>query len=233
MSQSLRSKIRSKKKLYQKYKCSGSIAIYDKFIQVKHSVQKELRISYQNYINNLISFECDDDSWQNTHLKKFWSFIKGLRKENTSITSLNFNGNVLVDPIAKANALNSHFKSIFTTEDYSCLPNKGPSPHPTIADLSISTFRIHNLLSSLNIHKSAGPDEINAIVLKETREVTAPILCAIFRCSLQNGTVPGDWKKANVVPIYKKGTANIPQTTDQFLSLALYQNYLKRSSVPT
>ena len=210
MSQSLRSKIRSKKKLYQKYKRSGSIAIYDKFIQVKHSVQKELRISYQTYINNLISFECDDDSWQNTHLKKFWSFIKGLRKENTSITSLNYNGNVLVDPIAKANALNSHFKSIFTTEDYSCLPNKGPSPHPTIADLSISTFGIHNLLSSLNIHKSAGPDEINAIVLKETREVTAPILCAIFRCSLQNGTVPGDWKKANVVPIYKKGNRQHP-----------------------
>ena len=117
---------------------------------------------------------------------------------------------MLVDPIAKANALNSHFKSIFTTEDYSCLPNKGPSPHPTIAELSISTFGIHNLLSSLNIHKSAGPDEINAIVLKETREVTAPILCAIFRCSLQNGTVPGDWKKANVVPIYKKGNRQHP-----------------------
>ena len=115
-----------RKKLYQKYKRSGSIAIYAKFIQVKHSVQKELRISYQNYINNLISFECDDNSWQNTHLKKFWSFIKGLRKENPSITYLNYNGNVLVDPIAKADALNSHFKSIFTTEDHSCLPNKGP-----------------------------------------------------------------------------------------------------------
>ena len=40
--------------------------------------------------------------------------------------------NVLVDPIAKADALNSHFKSIFTTEDHSYLPNKGQSPHPTI-----------------------------------------------------------------------------------------------------
>ena len=80
------------------------------------------------------------------------------RKTHLLATSLNYNGNVLVDPIAKADALNSHFKSIFTTEDHSCLPDKGPSPHPTIDDLNISTFRIHNLLSSLNIHKSVGPD---------------------------------------------------------------------------
>ena len=58
--------------------------------------------------------------------QNFWSFIKGLRKENPSIKSLNYNGNVLVDPIAKADALNSQ---IFTAEDHSCLPNKGQSPH--------------------------------------------------------------------------------------------------------
>ena len=62
------------------------------------------------------------------------------------------------------------------------------------------------------------------------REVTAPLFCA---CSLQNGTVPKDCKQANVVPVYKKGMANKTQTTDQFLLPALYQNYLKRSLVPT
>ena len=116
-----------RKKLYQKYKRSGSIAIYAKFIQVKHSVQKELRISYQNYINNLISFECDDNSWQKyPSQKSFGLSLKVSERKNPSITYLNYNGNVLVDPIAKADALNSHFKSIFTTEDHSCLPNKGP-----------------------------------------------------------------------------------------------------------
>ena len=110
--------------------------------------------------------------------KSFGLLFKGLRKEIPSITPLNHSGNVLVDPTAKADALN--FKSTFTTEYYSCLPNKGQSPHPTIADLIIPTFGIHHLLSSLNIHKSAGPNKINTIVLKEAREVTALNLCGFI-----------------------------------------------------
>ena len=31
------------------------------------------------------------------------------------------------------------------------------------------------------------------------------LICAIFCCSLQNSSVPKDWKQANVVPVYKKG----------------------------
>ena len=37
--------------------------------------------------------------------QKFWSFIKGLSQEIPSITSPKHNGNMLVDPIAKADAL--------------------------------------------------------------------------------------------------------------------------------
>ena len=87
------------------------------------------------------------------------------------------------------------------------------------------------MFSSLKIHKSAGPNKINAIILKETREVTAPIRCAIFCCSLQSGIVPKDWKQANVVPVYKKGTAIIPQTTDRILSPVL--KIFEKSSAPT
>ena len=75
--------------------------------------------------------------------------------------------------------------------DQSCLPNKSQSPHPSIVGLSILTYRVYNLLSDLNTHKSASPDKINTTVLKETREVTAH---ANFCCSLQSCIVPKDWK---------------------------------------
>ena len=143
-------------------------------------------------------------------LKNLGSYLKSIRKDSTSITSLDYNGKTLVDSTAKAEALNSHFKSVFTSEDQTILPDKGDSPHPSIADLDISPYGIYNLLSGLNIHKSAGPDKINATILKETREVTAPILCLIFCCSLRTGVVPKDWKQANVVPIYKRGKSPRP-----------------------
>ena len=47
--------------------------------------------------------------------------------------------------------------------------------------------------------------------MKETAEVTAPILKIIFERSLHTGDVPYDWRIANVTPIYKKGERCDPQ----------------------
>ena len=46
---------------------------------------------------------------------------------------------------------------------------------------------------------------IPARLLKECAEDLAPILPIIFDNFLQTGTVPDDWKTANVVAIFKKG----------------------------
>ena len=40
-------------KLYHQYKQTGSIEIYQQFKEVKHWVQKEMRVAYYNYINNI------------------------------------------------------------------------------------------------------------------------------------------------------------------------------------
>ena len=36
------------------------------------------------------------------------------------------------------------------------------------------------------------------------------ILLILFRKSLEEGVVPEEWKRANVTPIYKKGTKSDP-----------------------
>ena len=42
------------------------------------------------------------------------------------------------------------------------------------------------LLQNLNIHKASGPDRISTILLKETAEVTVPILKLIFERSFEH-----------------------------------------------
>ena len=71
-----------------------------------------------------------------------------------------------------------------------------------MADISIATPGIANLLNYLNIHKASGPDKISTRFLKETSEVTAPILKLIFEKSLSTGEVPYDWRVANITPIF-------------------------------
>ena len=61
------------------------------------------------------------------------------------------------------------------------------------------------LLNNLKIHKASGPDGLSARVLKECSSEIAPILALIYNESLAQGTVPDDWRRANVAPIFKKG----------------------------
>ncbi|CAM4577256.1 unnamed protein product [Lepidochelys kempii] len=55
-----------------------------------------------------------------------------------------------------------------------------------------------------------GLDALHPRVLKELADVTAESLGIIFENSWQLGKVPDDWKKANVVPIFKKGKEQDP-----------------------
>ena len=81
----------------------------------------------------------------------------------------------------------------------------GDTTAPTIGDLKITTKGVEKQLSTLNINRASGPDQIPNIFLKQTAKESASVLAALFTQSLQTEYLPGDWLSANVSPIFRKG----------------------------
>ena len=73
-------------------------------------------------------------------------------------------------------------------------------------DNTVDPNRVEKLCIKLNIHKTSRPDGLNARVLKECSSEIAPgVLAYIVNVSLAQGTVPDDWRLANVSPVFEKG----------------------------
>jgi hypothetical protein len=56
----------------------------------------------------------------------------------------------------------------------------------------------------LNTHKATGPDGIPTQALKELAHELTPVMSLFFQASVNKGSIPDEWKEANVVPIFKK-----------------------------
>ncbi|CAM4608678.1 unnamed protein product [Caretta caretta] len=75
---------------------------------------------------------------------------------------------------------------------------------------SVEKEVVRGYLEKLDEHKPMGPDALRPRVLKELVDVIAEPLAIIFENSWRSGEVPDNWKKADVVPIFKKGKKEDP-----------------------
>ena len=110
-----------------------------------------------------------------------------------------------------AENLNEYFSSVFTREDTSALP---VVPETTfegresdyLGQLIVTPKMVAKKIRDMKENKSPGADGIPPKLLLEIVEQISIPLATVFNLSIEEGVVPLEWKEANIIPLFKKGS---------------------------
>jgi hypothetical protein len=196
----------NKKGKFKRYKNNPNQLNWELYANQRRVAKNILRISKRSYENKIAENSKKDP-------KTFFQYVKSRKTTSDTINTIETSaGNTTTDNSEISDILNTYFASVFTVEECNELPVVDlASGVNLITDYSISNDDIMKAISRLKISKSSGPDQIYARTIKELQSLLCEPLKEIFNKSLVSGTVPVDWKRANVTPIFKKGAKSKPQ----------------------
>ena len=101
---------KTRKKLYASFKIYKSNKIItSKFKQLKHQIQRQIRESYNSYLESILTDQPKNVQETHSPNKRFWTFIKQQKSDSNEITSLKSNDTTYTRPTDKANILNNQF----------------------------------------------------------------------------------------------------------------------------
>ncbi|PIK37220.1 hypothetical protein BSL78_25949 [Apostichopus japonicus] len=194
--------IRRRDRLHSLYKRTRKTNIYDKWVEMRSRIKKEIRASHTNFVNGIL--------WDvKTDCKPFWKYINGKRKDKHCIPPLQTKDKIVFSDIDKAEAFNEQFSSVFTRNTSDEIPLQCPVC-VRMDDIHVSTFGVEKLLRGLKTSTAVVPDNTHPWVLKELATDIAPTISHLFQQSITDGSLPRDWRTANICPIYKKNDVSSP-----------------------
>ena len=194
----------------KRYLSRGTNYLKEKFSRLKadDEVKEAIKESRESFFQTLGSI-------LKITPKRFWSIFK-INSSTGSVSnsvSRNCANNLksrsqAITPDSIASMFNEYFHSVYTIalEEPSSTQPVSSSPLSSISSIDLSTEEVCHALQNLNPFKAHGSDGLPSRILKECANQLAPSLHYLFTKSLKVSQVPVEWKLANIIPIYKKGS---------------------------
>ena len=193
----LRRLAKTKSLLYKKKK--SDLAFKPEYVKASKLYEKEVKAWFSSVEEKVCS------SRNPTNLLKYVNRKLKLKTDIPSV--LNIDGKTITDDLMKANHFNEQFTSVFQTDDGNSL-NLHEKTSTYLEHINISSEDISQAILKIKPKTSKTPDSIPPIFLKNAGKSLIPALKQLFQSSLDNGTLPKEWKTALINPVHKKGSKN-------------------------
>ena len=165
--------------------------------------RREVRRLIRSKMNSNFS----DKQSENAITKKFWSYVKSSSNTHRIPETVHHNDTFRVDYKGQANLFNNFFRDQFSSPSKYDIQINYSGNH----DISFSVPQIEKFLKNLDPNKAPGPDRIHGKILKNCAKNLAIPLALLYQTSYYTCSIPREWKLANVVPVFKKGSKNAVQ----------------------
>lgn len=197
-----RKKIKERDRAWKRYVTFESSNRFRDYKKIRNTVTHLVRRDKRDHQMHLIKTFKDNP-------RKFYGYVNGLRAVRLGVGRIRCeDGRMTEDDVGAAEELCKCFHGVFVREGEL---RELDDAEGTIGDgIVFDEGTIIKKLKNLKPDKSSGPDGMHPLVLNRCAEALAAPLSIIFSKSYEEGTVPMDWKEANVAPIFKKGDRNDP-----------------------
>ena len=217
--------IRKKYTALRKYRLKKTPERKVKLRSLCQQVKNVIRKKHKKYLDKIeISFK--------ENPKLFWNYHKAALHHRSALNPVILHNNeTATTPKQKAELFNSYFCSVFRPLKALPITDDSPlllSPVEQLSDITVSEEEVAHHLAHLDPTKATGPDGIPARVLRECSYAIAPSLCSLFNHSLHTGTVPSEWKSADVSPIHKKDKKELAINYRPISLLSIISKVLER-----
>ena len=165
----------------------------NRYVEVRRQAQKE-------YEKRIVE-KCDCDP------KMFYKFVNGKLKKKEAVERVRLGDEIFENDKDIAEILNKSFCKVFTVEE---VFDKQEVDVRKMRSIIVTRGDIETIVNNIDGSKSMGPDGISGRLLKECKDELIDVILDIVSTSLETGKVPKEWKRAEVIPIYKSGNRTEP-----------------------
>ena len=204
MNETIKSKMKTRKKLYKQYIENGRFESDFMMIETLIPEINDLITSTKDlYYNNLAKI-LNNPLLQ---AKTYWSILKTFynNKKIPIIPPLLIDNKFVIDIQTKANIFNKFFADQCTPlKNGSVLPKSQTALTQSIlCTLHFDEEELMKIIRNLNVHKAHGYDDISLRVIKICDKSILKPLILLFENSTKS-SYPDIWKKSNIIPVHKK-----------------------------